>query len=108
MNATWLLQDAKNNLSEVEETALRDGAQIITRNGKPVVVVLSAEAFARFKPSEKLVEIHQDCPAKKWQVERDLTPARDLDFKQSAMAYLFDNHVLCESSKTRPDPAVIQ
>jgi antitoxin Phd len=81
MNATWPLQDAKNKLSELVDTALRQGAQTITRHGKPVAVVLSAEAYARLQPSEKLVDILLDCPVKDWQVERDLTPARDLDFQ---------------------------
>jgi hypothetical protein len=45
-----------------------------------VAVVLSADAYARLQPSEKLVDILQDCPVKDWQIERDLTPARDLDF----------------------------
>ena len=81
MNATWPLQDAKNKLSELVDTALRDGAQTITRHGKPVAVVLSADAYARLQPSEKLVDILQDCPVKDWQIERDLTPARDLDFQ---------------------------
>lgn len=81
MNATWPLQDAKNKLSELVDTALRDGAQTITRHGKPVVVVLSADAYARLQPSEKLVDILQDCPVKDWPIERDLTPARDLDFQ---------------------------
>jgi prevent-host-death family protein len=81
MNATWPLQDAKNKLSELVDTALRDGAQTITRHGKPVAVILSAAAYARLQPSEKLVDILLDCPVKDWKVERDLTPARDLDFQ---------------------------
>lgn len=81
MNATWPLQDAKNKLSELVDTALRDGARTITRHGKPVAVVLSADAYARLQPSEKLVDILLDCPVKDWQIERDLTPARDLDFQ---------------------------
>jgi prevent-host-death family protein len=81
MNATWPLQDAKNKLSELVDTAVRDGAQTITRHGKPVAVVMSAEAYSRLQPSERLVDILRDCPVKDWQVERDPTPARDLDFQ---------------------------
>jgi prevent-host-death family protein len=81
MNATWALQDAKNKLSELVDTAQRDGAQTITRHGKPVAVLLSAEAYGRLQPSEKLVDILRDCPVKDWQIERDPSPARDLDFQ---------------------------
>jgi antitoxin Phd len=81
MNASWPLQDAKNKLSELVETARRQGAQTITRHGKPVAVVMSAEAYARLQPSEKLVDILRDCPVKDWQIERDASPARDLNFE---------------------------
>ena len=81
MNAIWPLQDAKNKLSELLDTALRQGAQTITRHGRPIAVVLSAEAYARLQPAEKLVDILRDCPVKDWQLERDLTPARDLHFQ---------------------------
>ena len=63
------------------DTALRQGAQTITRHGKPVVVVMSAEAYAHIRPAEKLVDILQDCPAKDWKLDRDLSPARDLDLR---------------------------
>ncbi len=78
MNATWPLQDAKNKLSQLLDHALHQGAQTITRHGKPIAVVISAEAYARLQPAEKLVDILRDCPLKDWSLERDLTPARDL------------------------------
>jgi prevent-host-death family protein len=81
MNATWPLQDAKNKLSELLDTVRRHGAQTITRHGKPVAVVISAEAYARLQPAEKLVDILRDCPVKDWQLERDPAPARDLDLQ---------------------------
>lgn len=80
MNATWSVQDAKNKLSELLDTAVKDGAQTITRHGKPLAVVISAEEYAQLQPEEKLVDILRDCPVKDWQIERDSTPARDLHF----------------------------
>lgn len=80
MDSTWPLQDAKNKLSELLETALRQGAQTITRHGRPVAVVISAEEYARLQPSEKLVDILRDCPVKDWELERDTSPARDVSF----------------------------
>ena len=81
MNALWPLQDAKNKLSELLDTVLRQGAQTITRHGKPIAVVVSAEAYARLQPAEKLVDILRDCPIPDWQIERDKSPARELDFQ---------------------------
>ncbi len=81
MKSSWALQDAKNRLSELVDTVLERGAQTITRHGKPVVVVLSAEAYAQLRPAEKLVDILQECPVKDWKLDRDLSPARDLDLR---------------------------
>ncbi len=81
METTWPIQDAKNRLSELLEVVRRSGAQTITRHGKPVAVVVSAETYARLQPQEKLVDILRDCPVKGWDLERDATPARDLGFQ---------------------------
>lgn len=43
----WTLQDAKNKFSAVVDAALAGTPQEVTRRGKPAVVVLSAEAYAR-------------------------------------------------------------
>ena len=80
MDSAWPLQDAKNKLSELLETVMRQGAQTITRHGRPIAVVISSEEYARLKPEEKLVDILRDCPVKDWQVGRDATPARDIGF----------------------------
>jgi prevent-host-death family protein len=81
METTWPLQDAKNRLSELLETVLKHGAQTITRHGKPIAVVVSAETYARLQPQEKLVDILRDCPVKGWKPERDTTSARDISFQ---------------------------
>jgi antitoxin Phd len=51
--SSWQLQEAKNSFSEVVNRALTEGAQTITRHGKPVVVVVSQEEFLKKKPAEK-------------------------------------------------------
>ena len=43
----WQLQEAKSRFSELVERTLRDGAQIVTRRGKKVVVMLSYEEYRR-------------------------------------------------------------
>jgi prevent-host-death family protein len=80
MNSNWPLQEAKNRLSELVDTAQSTGAQTITRHGRPVAVVVSAEEYARLQPSETLADILLDCPLKDWELEREVAEARDLDF----------------------------
>ncbi len=38
----WQLQEAKSRFSELVERTLRSGAQVITRRGKKVVVIITA------------------------------------------------------------------
>lgn len=46
-NPEWSVADAKARLSEVIETAHRDGPQTITKNGKPTAVIVSVEEWER-------------------------------------------------------------
>lgn len=62
MNTVWQLQEAKNRLSELVERALHSGAQTITRHGKPVAVVISADEYALLRPKRKLVDLLRECP----------------------------------------------
>jgi hypothetical protein len=48
METTWPLQDAKNRLSELLETVLKNGAQTITRHGKPIAVVVWYQRIERW------------------------------------------------------------
>jgi prevent-host-death family protein len=45
--ARWSLQDAKNRFSAVVAAALKGKPQMVTKRGKPAVVVLAAEEYAR-------------------------------------------------------------
>lgn len=45
----WTLQDAKNKFSAVVDAAMAGEPQEVSRRGKPAVVVISAEEFARLK-----------------------------------------------------------
>ena len=77
----WQLQEAKNRLSELVDRALSDGPQTITRHGKPAVVVIDAEQYARETRREKLSTVLRDCPAKGWTVTRDKDAGRTLKFE---------------------------
>lgn len=46
-SGTWSVQEARDKFSTVVEAARRGRAQTVTRHGKPVVVMLAAEEFAR-------------------------------------------------------------
>lgn len=43
----WQLQEAKQRFSELVRRAEADGPQVVTRNGREVVVVVAAEEFRR-------------------------------------------------------------
>jgi antitoxin Phd len=49
---TWSVQDAKNRFSAVVEAA-RHEAQVVTKHGKPAVVVVDAAEYARLKRLER-------------------------------------------------------
>ncbi len=82
----WQLQTAKNRFSEVVNRAITDGAQTITRHGKPVVVVMSQEEFRKLAPAKEeefdLLEHLLACPDKTLHKRIFRTPgvARDVDF----------------------------
>jgi prevent-host-death family protein len=45
--AVWSVAEAKARLSEVIDRALKQGPQAITKNGRPAVVLVSSEEWAR-------------------------------------------------------------
>ena len=47
MAGTWKIKDARANFSELVDRALSDGPQVVTRNGKKAVVVISAAEWER-------------------------------------------------------------
>jgi antitoxin Phd len=75
---SWSIQDAKNKLSELVDTATTGDPQLITKHGKPVAVVMSAERYDQLAPKETLADILRDCPVKDWEVDRPDDSARDL------------------------------
>ncbi len=83
-HSPWSLQDAKNHFSAVVEAALRGEPQRVTRRGKPVAVVLSAEEYERLHRLDRaeapsftalLLELPQDDEP----FEQTSLPLRDVD-----------------------------
>lgn len=50
--SAWSLQDAKNRFSAVVEAARRGEPQLVTKRGRPAVVVVAADDYARLKELE--------------------------------------------------------
>lgn len=73
----WQLQEAKNRLSQVVDSALREGPQTITLRGKPAVVVVPFEDYRKLtQPNIGLAQFFQESPLHA--VELDLQRSDDL------------------------------
>ena len=82
MNTVWQLQEAKKRLSEVVDRAVTEGAQVITKHGRPVVVVISAREYEKLThaaPREKLLKILRRCPVPGFVIEKTRGPAGKTD-----------------------------
>lgn len=53
---TWQLQDAKNKLSQVVDTSILNGPQIISRRGKNTAVLLSYEEYKKLTKKKTVKE----------------------------------------------------
>lgn len=45
----WQVQEAKQRFSKLVREAMRDGPQVVTRNGQEVVIVVDADEYHRLK-----------------------------------------------------------
>ncbi len=73
----WQLQEAKNRLSQVVDSALHDGPQTITLRGKPAAVVVSFEEYRKLTlPQTGLSQFFMQSPLHG--IELDLSRSGDL------------------------------
>lgn len=73
----WQLQEAKNRLSQVVDSALHDGPQTITLRGKPAVVVVAFDEYRKLTlPRTGLSQFFRQSPLH--DVELDLGRSADL------------------------------
>jgi antitoxin Phd len=80
----WQLQEAKARFSELVERTLRSGAQIVTRRGKKVVVMLSYDEYRRLTaPQGNLAQFLLESPlaGSELAVERDRSLPRKVDLQ---------------------------
>jgi prevent-host-death family protein len=74
MEKQWQLQEAKNKFSEVVDRAIDEGAQVITRRGVEVAIVLSYTQYQQMIASKKKIsQFFRESPL----VEEDLDFSRD-------------------------------
>ncbi|MBN8246046.1 MAG: type II toxin-antitoxin system Phd/YefM family antitoxin [Verrucomicrobia bacterium] len=70
------LQEAKQQFSAVAEKAARGQPQIVTKHGKPFVVIVSMADWRKSNPRHRtLLEMLRSCPVDL--TELDLTRSRD-------------------------------
>jgi antitoxin Phd len=50
---SWPVQDAKARFSELLETCLREGPQLVTRRGEKAAVLVPADEWERLKESRR-------------------------------------------------------
>lgn len=73
---TWQLQEAKAKFYKLVDEVIQDGYQTITRNGQPVVVVISQKDFEKYvQPKETLLDFFMKSPFP----DIDLDVSRDKD-----------------------------
>lgn len=58
----WQLQAAKQHFSELVEHARKDGPQVVTKHGKPSVVVIPVEEYRRLRGEPSLVDFIRQAP----------------------------------------------
>jgi prevent-host-death family protein len=81
--STWQLQEAKNRFSELVDLAVKNGAQTVTKHGRPTVVVISVEDYEKsVKPKRSLLQALRECPVdpSEWMIERSKEIARRTPF----------------------------
>jgi prevent-host-death family protein len=61
--ASWTLERAKNQLSEVVRRALAHEPQFVTRGGHDAVVVLAKEDYERLVAPESMLDFLRNSPA---------------------------------------------
>lgn len=77
---TWKLEDAKNRFSEVVRRAVEHEPQLVTRNGRDVVVVVSVEDYERLVAPRSLVRFLRESPLAEAYGKGELDLSRERDY----------------------------
>jgi len=72
LNNIWQLQEAKSKFSKVVEKAINTGPQIVTKNGKEAVVIISFDKYKdHFEPKDSIVSFFKKSPIYNANIEID-------------------------------------
>ena len=78
---SWQLQEAKAKFSELVRRTLDEGPQTVTRHGKDVVIVVSAEDYRKLKERRpSLKEVLMSGPEGELDLEREPDYGREIEF----------------------------
>ncbi len=78
---TWQLQEAKAKFSKVVQKALEEGPQTVTRHGKEVVVILSADEYRKLEARRpSLLEVLMSGPEGDLELPPRAVQERDVDW----------------------------
>lgn len=81
LTGIWQLQEAKQQFSKVAARAAGRHPQLVTKHGKPFVVIVDAATWQReTAPARSLLEVLQACPSDL----TDLPPTRSRDLPRPA------------------------
>ncbi|MCD4671047.1 MAG: type II toxin-antitoxin system Phd/YefM family antitoxin [Anaerolineaceae bacterium] len=84
MNNNWQLQTAKSKFSELVERTLHHGAQVVTRHGKKVVVIVPFEEYEQLtRPKESLTQflIASPLAGSELSIDRDKSMPRKIEIE---------------------------
>jgi len=80
----WQIQTAKARFSELVECTVKEGPQTVTRHGKPVAVMVSAEEYRRLRTGGRsLKALLAAAPLEGVQITRSRDRGRKVDFDVS-------------------------
>jgi len=80
ISQVWQLQDAKARFSEIVQKTLDEGPQRISRRGKPSVVMISEEEYARLTcKGDDLVSFLRSAPRADLAIERSKAGGRSVE-----------------------------
>jgi prevent-host-death family protein len=77
----WQLQEAKAKFSQVVQKALDEGPQTVTRHGKEVAVLLSAEDYRKLQARRpSLLEVLMSGPEGEFELPPRVVQEREVDW----------------------------
>lgn len=83
-NKVWQIQEAKARFSELVNEVEENGYCTITKNGRPVVVMMSKKEFENIKkPNNSLLDFFKQAPCSEidLDVKRKQDQGRDIDLR---------------------------